>query len=164
MNRQENNEHRTLCARCGGQCCRTRPGIEAPERFLAQPDPAAALAALLIQNEWGLETHYGVPYTPGVTAPDPDRIIKYPRPLTIGEQDSENTDPSRSDDCIYLTPTGCSLTFEARPRMCRELVPDSCFECESPWGRREAALAWLLHQDMVLAASAALPAGEGSCP
>lgn len=160
MNRPENNEHRTLCARCGGQCCRTRPGIEAPERFLALPAPSEALAALLLQREWVLETHYGVPYTPGVTAPDPGRIIRYPRPATVTEQRAADEDHARSDDCIYLTPTGCRLTFEARPRMCRELQPDSCFECETPWGRREAALAWLPHQDLVLAASAALPAGE----
>ncbi len=164
MNELKNNEHQTLCARCGGQCCRTRPGIEAPERFLALPDPAAALAMLLLHTEWVLETHYGVPYTPGVTAPDPGRIIHYPRPATVGEQSRTGADQPSADDCIYLTPTGCSLAFEARPRMCRELVPDSCFECETPWGRREAALAWLPHQDIVLAATAALPLREGSVP
>lgn len=159
-----NNEHRSICARCGGQCCRTRPGIEAPERFLALPDPATALAELLLRHEWMLETHYGVPYTPGVTAPDPDRIIQYPRPATVIEQRADNKDQSRSDDCTYLTPTGCSLAFEARPRMCRELIPDSCFECESPWGRREAALAWLHHQDIIQAATAALVQQEGFHP
>lgn len=164
MNRLKNNEHQTLCARCGGQCCRTRPGIEAPERFLALPDPAAALATLLSQTEWVLETHYGVPYTPGVTAPDPDRIIQYPRPATMSEQGKDSVDITAADDCIYLTPTGCSLAFEARPRMCRELIPDSCFECETPWGRREAALAWLHHQDIIQAATAALVPQEGLRP
>jgi len=159
-----NNEHRSICARCGGQCCRTRPGIEAPDRFLAQTDPAAALTELLARREWVLETHYGVPYTPGVTAPDPGRIIHYPRPATVGEQSRSDADLSAADDCIYLTPTGCSLAFEARPRMCRELIPDSCFECETPWGRREAALAWLPHQDIVQAATAILQLREGSLP
>lgn len=162
MNKFKNNEHKTVCARCGGQCCRTRPGIESPERFMALPDPSAALATLLLQRKWGLETHYGVPYTPGVTAPDPDRIIKYPRPMTVGEQDPDNKDHSHPDDCIYLTPTGCELSFEDRPRMCRELIPDSAFECETPWGRREAALAWLPYQDIIVAASTKMQPKEGT--
>ena len=36
-----------MCAACGGDCCFTRPGLEAPDRFLAAPDPASALAAAL---------------------------------------------------------------------------------------------------------------------
>ena len=164
MNALTNNEHRSICARCGGQCCRTKPGIEAPEGFLALPDPAAALTELLARREWVLETHYGVPYTPGVTAPDPGRIIHYPRPATVGEQGDNGADHPSADDCIYLTVTGCSLAFEDRPRMCRELVPDSCFECESPWGRREAALAWLHHQDIIQTATAALVPQEGFRP
>ena len=164
MNALKNNEHQTLCARCGGQCCRTRPGIEAPDRFLALPDPAAALAGLLARSEWVLETHYGVPYTPGVTAPDPDRIIQYPRPATMSEQGTTSVDIIAADDCVYLTPTGCNQPFESRPRMCRELIPDSCFECETPWGRREAALAWLHHQDIIQTATAALVPKEGFRP
>ncbi|MDK9716803.1 MAG: hypothetical protein OEL57_02710 [Trichlorobacter sp.] len=164
MNALKNNEHRSICARCGGQCCRTRPGIESPERFQAQPDPATALAELLIRREWILETHYGVPYTPGVTAPDPDRIIQYPRPATMSEQSKNSAGITAADDCVYLTPVGCSLAFDSRPRMCRELIPDSCFECETPWGRREAALAWLHHQDIIQAASATLAVQKGSQP
>lgn len=46
MNALKNSEHRSNCARCGEERCRTRPGIEAPERFLALPNPAAASARL----------------------------------------------------------------------------------------------------------------------
>ena len=165
MTKPATNEHQTLCALCGGQCCRTRPGIESPERFLALPDPVAALAELFMQRSWTFETHYGVPYTPGITAPEPDRIIRYPRPTTIAEQSSDSIPPGTSDDCVYLTRTGCMLSFADRPRMCRELEPDSYFECESPWGRREAALAWLPYQSIMQAAlAAARPAQEGTPP
>lgn len=144
------NEDRSICARCGGHCCRTRPGIEGPERFLESPDPAASLAALLSGGRWVLELHLGVPYQPGETAPDPDRIIRYPRPATVNEQRQPGLDPlPETGDCIFLEHGGCSLPFHDRPRLCRELVPDICLECESPWGRREAALAWLPCQELI---------------
>lgn len=144
------NEDSSICARCGGHCCRTRPGIEGPERFLAAPDPASALAALLAGGKWVLEQHLGVPYQPGVTPPDPDRIIRYPRPATVHEHHWPGLEPlPDTGDCVYLEHDGCSLPFQDRPRLCRELVPDICLECESPWGRREAALAWLPCQDML---------------
>ena len=144
------NEDRSICARCGGHCCKTRPGIESPERFLASPDPAAALAQFLGSGNWVLEQHLGVPYQPGETAPDPERIIRYPRPATVMEQGRPGPTPlPDAADCIFLAADGCCLPISDRPRLCQELVPDICLECESPWGRREAALAWLNCQEII---------------
>ena len=80
----ENNERPDLCAACGGACCRTRPGIEAPGRFLATEDPAAALGAALSSREWLLAEHVGVPWVNGVPPPDEDRyrLIRY-RPYGV---------------------------------------------------------------------------------
>ena len=140
-----------LCARCGGQCCQTRPGIEEPERFLGNTgDLTQALAASLASGKWVLEEHWGIPYDPGTESPDPDRLIRYPRPATVFESSQPGFTPvPDSGACAFLTSTGCELPFEERPRLCRELQPDVCFECESPWGRREAALAWLPWQEQV---------------
>ncbi len=144
------NEDHSICARCGGHCCRTRPGIEGPERFLGSPDPAAALAQFLGSGNWVLEQHLGVPYQPGETAPDPERIIRYPRPATVLEHGKPGLAPlPDTADCVFLAADGCYLPFNDRPRLCRELVPDICLECESPWGRREAALAWLNYQEII---------------
>lgn len=144
------NEDLSICARCNGQCCRTKPGIEGPERFSAASDPAAALAELLASGRWVLEKHIGIPYQPGVTEPDPDRIICYPRPATVAESLRPGIDPlPETGECVFLEIDGCILAFEQRPRLCRELIPDVCFECESPWGRREAAMAWLPHQQII---------------
>lgn len=144
------NEDRQLCARCGGQCCRTKPGIEEPERFLNGNDLTDGLEQALTSSNWVMEEHLGIPYGPGETAPDPDRLIRYPRPATLAEQQQPGISPlPGSGVCVFLTDSGCRLPFAERPRLCRELVPDVCFECESPWGRREAALAWLPWQDQV---------------
>jgi Fe-S-cluster containining protein len=151
------NEDIQLCARCGGQCCLTKPGIEAPERFNASGDLAAALHDALASGNWVLEEHLGIPYQTESASPDPDRLIYYPRPATLAEQQQSAITPlPGSGVCVFLTDNGCQLAFAERPRLCRELVPDVCFECESPWGRREAALAWLPWQDHVTVARARL--------
>lgn len=141
------NENRTICGQCGGRCCHTRPGIEAPQRFLGSRQ-GDDLGALLRNRSWVLETHYGKPYTPGVTEPAPELIIRYPRPATMAETGTL-TDETAPDACIYLEAQGCRLDFAQRPRMCRELEPDSRFECRSGWDRRQAALDWLHYQHLI---------------
>ncbi len=148
---------RARCAECGGQCCQTRPGLEAPERFLAAADPAAALAAVLASGEWVLAEHVGVPWVDGVPPPEAERRrrILYPRPATVAERTAgQGRAGEAPGPCVFLAPAGCRLAFEDRPRMCQSLEPDALGDCEAPWGRREAALAWCPHQDLVAAALA----------
>ncbi|MDY0384709.1 hypothetical protein [Trichlorobacter sp.] len=144
------NEDMHLCARCGGQCCQTKPGIEAPERFVVNDSLVATLTQALATGNWVLEEHLGIPYQAGGVSPDPHRLIYYPRPATQQERElgGWSAQPG-SGSCVFLAAEGCRLPFAERPRLCQELVPDVCFECESPWGRREAALAWLPWQDQV---------------
>ena len=98
------NEDIQLCARCGGQCCLTKPGIEAPERFNATGDLTAALRDALASGNWVLEEHRGIPYGPGETAPDPDRLIYYPRPATLAERQQPGITPlPGSGVCVFLT-------------------------------------------------------------
>jgi Fe-S-cluster containining protein len=160
--RQAGNERRDLCAECGGQCCRTRPGLEAPERFLSAPEPAAALAEALASGDWVLAEHVGVPWVDGVEPPEAERrrLIRYPRPATLAER-AEGAPSDALAPCTYLGAEGCRLAFEARPRMCRAVVPTPGFECEGDWGRLEAALAWLPHQAWVERARALAAARRG---
>lgn len=148
---RKNNEDRTICGACGGECCRTRPGIESPERFLAAANPAEELAHLLASGLWVLDTHYGVPYDPEKGEKgDPDRIILYPRPATRQEraEGSLQVVPG-AGECVLLGDRGCTLPFEERPRACRALEPASDFACTSSWTRFDAAREWQHHQDMV---------------
>lgn len=156
------NERRDLCAECGGQCCRTRPGIEAPERFLASPEPEQLLALALATGDWVLAEHVGVPWVDGVEPPLEERrlLIRYPRPATLVERGQGGAPRDDLAPCAFLGDEGCRLPFADRPRMCRALVPTPGFECEGDWGRREAALAWRPHQDLVERARAL--AGVGS--
>jgi Fe-S-cluster containining protein len=154
------NERPARCAECGGQCCNTRPGLEAPERFLEAENPVSALAEALASGEWVLVTHLGVPWVDGVPPPESERrrILYYPRPATVRERGTgrADTDPSASP-CVFLGRTGCRLDFEARPRQCRSLEPAVDFDCQADFGRLEAALAWRPHQGLVQAAVGRLP-------
>jgi len=152
----ENNERPALCAACGGECCRHRPGIEAPDRFLAAADPAAALSAALTSGDWVLVRHVGVPWVDGKPPPDEDRyrVIQYPRPATVAEREQgEAFRGGEESPCVFLAPGGCTFRFEERPRMCQSLEPSAGGECEAGWDQRSAALAWLPFQDLVTEAS-----------
>lgn len=156
---QVREQVRARCAACGGQCCQTRPGLEAPERFLDATDPVAALAAALASGEWVLAEHLGVPWVDGVPPPEAERrrLIRYPRPATVPERAARALLADAAPaPCVFLAPDGCRLAPDARPRLCRSLEPDALGDCEAPWGRREAALAWLGHQPLVEAALARL--------
>lgn len=160
----ENNERPDLCAACGGACCRTRPGIEAPGRFLSAADPEGALAAALDSGDWLLAEHMGLPWVDGVPPPEEDRyrVIRYPRPATVveraasgalaGKAPEGRAEEAGFSDCVFLEPGGCRLPFPDRPRMCRSLEPAADGDCVASWGRREAALAWSRHQGLVEAA------------
>lgn len=158
----DDNERPDLCAACGGECCRTRPGIEAPVRFLSDEHPAAALAAALRSRAWVLAEHVGVPWVNGIPPPDEDRyrILRYARPATRAEHEAGGQVPEgEASNCVFLEAAGCRLPFPERPRMCRSLEPSADGECTSAWDRRSAALAWLPHQGLVAAALAMLDGG-----
>jgi hypothetical protein len=146
------NERPDLCARCGGSCCRTRPGVEAPERFLAAPDPAAALAEALASGDWVLARQVGAAWVDGVPPPDEERwrVVRVPRPATRAERAAGAVAPGPDPSpCVFLGEAGCRLPFADRPRMCRDLEPWANGECVPAWDLPEAARAWAPRQALV---------------
>ena len=128
------NERPGICAGCG-ECCRTRPGAEAPERFLADPDPAAALARALASRDWVLARHV---------------TTRYPRPATVAERAGGVVHAGAElSPCVFLEPSGCRLSFADRPRMCRDLEPWANGDCQSTWDLPQAAEAWEPWQALV---------------
>lgn len=158
-----NNECFRLCTLCGGECCKTKPGIEAPERFVRGSSVETLLTEALSSGLWVLDRHRGVP-TAAETKPDErDRFITiwYPRPATIRER-SEGAlfGSGEAGACVFLTESGCRLSFADRPLMCSALEPDVAFECSSSWTRLDAALAWLPFRQQVINVLKGLPQAE----
>ncbi len=145
-------ERPDLCAPCGGACCRTRPGVESPERFLSAADPAGALAEALASGDWVLARQHGVRWEGGTPPPDDVRWreIRVPRPATVAERGAGLADPGpEPSPCVFLGDGGCRLSFGARPRMCRDLEPWADGECVAGWDLPDAARAWAPHQELV---------------
>ena len=146
------NERPDLCAPCGGACCNARPGVEAPERFLAASDPAAALAAAIASGDWVLARQVGMAWEDGRPPPDADRwrVVRIPRPATVAESArGAATTGLEPSPCVFLAPGGCRLPFPDRPRMCRELEPWANGECVATWDLPDAARAWAPWQSLV---------------
>ena len=128
------NERPDLCAACG-ECCRTRPGAEEPGRFLAAPDPAAALAHALASGDWVLARLAG---------------IRYPRPATVAERATGTVHRgAEASPCVFLGEAGCLLPFSDRPRMCRELEPWANGDCQAGWDLPQVTQAWAPWQGLV---------------
>jgi len=136
------NENPALCRRCGGECCQTLPGFDAPDRYLSSDDPPGLLARFLDSGEWVLSPH---PWRIG----DDWVTIHYPRPATVEEHSAGATYARTLGRCVFHTDTGCRLTFPQRPTLCRLLTPDPSLDCSSPWTKRDAAIAWLPHQELI---------------
>ncbi len=151
LDQSTSNESKQICSSCGGDCCRTKPGIEAPERFQAGEELAESLAEHLASGYWVLDHHYGLPPTqdsPGIPAADLE--LFYPRPANRGELHMESNLPAeKAMECVFLDHSGCRLPFAERPLMCRALKPAADFNCSSDWTRREAALSWYPWQQEV---------------
>ncbi|MEI6224395.1 MAG: hypothetical protein WCS72_06560 [Deltaproteobacteria bacterium] len=129
------NERPGLCASCG-DCCRTRPGVEEPARFLASPDPAAEVARALDSGDWVLSRVAGV---------------RCPRPATIVEKETGRVhEGAETAACVFLGEAGCRLPFADRPRMCRELEPWANGDCRPGWDLPDAARAWAPWQSILL--------------
>lgn len=144
---------KATCAECGGECCKSMPGIYSPEDFGA-PDrvvmkrriEAAFLANTACVDWW--EGKLGGAYSP-----------KHVRPQ-IARAYGRLRDPSWGGECSLLTPTGCSLAHDDRPYGCRALKPKAEFygTCTMPKDykdpKKSGTMQWVKYQDVIEAALA----------
>ncbi len=152
----DSNERAEVCRACGGECCRTRPGAESPERFLAEPDPVGALALALDSGDWVVAHRVGIPFEDGTPPPEEIRwrTILYVRPASRAERHGDGAPAQFGSQCVFLGESGCRLSFADRPRVCQSLEPWADGECRAGWDEGAAAKAWLAHQDLLARAQA----------
>ena len=164
-----------LCAPCGGACCKRCPGGTSPEDWGA-PDRAAMterLRAAFATGRWAVDRWYGEDWRSEEALRDDVLFVR------AAEKGSESAsyvyDELEGDDydgdiisrmvarmsppshpCTFHGPTGCELTFEARPIECRALEPKPVpagkrgHPCEAhAGGKRERAIEWAPYQDLL---------------
>lgn len=113
------NENKALCSACQGRCCKSLPGCFLPEDFME----GGKVDWQAIEN--GLQKgKFSIDYWEEREGPS----LYFLRPATKSHME-RNTHPTRwvdaswGGECVFLTETGCSLSPQARPAGCLDLVP-----------------------------------------
>lgn len=149
-----------VCTACGGNCCKSGPGITRPEDW-GGPDRASMLqrlkAAFATEN-YSIDWYEG---DPRKQPPKGERLSRcmYVRPATAKAR-GRLFDPSWGGTCTLLTPTGCKLEHDARPYECRALKPLPPEERKKGKGcggpdidKRVMSELWIPYQDVITAAA-----------
>jgi len=106
------------CEECKGHCCKAYPGACLPED-ISRLFPSSSLDKSVKQ---ALDSgNFAVDW---YEAADP---IYYVRPAIVG--DDRKFSPSWGGQCVLLTDTGCSLSFDLRPNDCKCVQPSKDHRC-----------------------------------
>jgi hypothetical protein len=117
------NQNASLCAPCGGKCCKRAPGKYVPSDFGETRDEIIAnVAAALAIGTTALDYY---------EAHDDRPEIYFPRPAIVGHE-GERVHASWGGQCTHLTETGCAMPFVKRPFQCRILQPGAGSQCILP--------------------------------
>lgn len=134
----------SICTPCGGRCCKTKPGITAPEEWGA-PDVEVMhmrLAAAFRSGKYAIDWWEG-------EFPDTDVISpRYVRPAIEGDRGIEDPAWAGSGSCVFLSGKGCELEHDARPLQCRTLIPSADGKCKAPEGVKhtDTIASWIPYQ------------------
>ena len=134
-----NNENKSLCSSCGGNCCKHMPGI-------VHPDEVVSINDLLDTGKYAIDWWEGDPRE------DRDDVGQsyYIRPKTKGSEE-HLLDGSWGGECVFLTNKGCELSFNERPYDCRMLEPSSGDSCDTVGvEKQEMVVLWMEHNNTIL--------------
>lgn len=136
-----------LCKKCGGRCCKKLPGGAWPEDLMIDNECFEdVLFKLFVSGNWVIDWWEGDPREGKY---DMDRGY-FVRPAIVNCE--RVFDPSYGGKCCFLSADGCLLSFEKRPRECRDLIPNENGKCffDGIYGKKSAAIAWIPFYNMLL--------------
>jgi len=139
------------CTACGGKCCQKSAGGYDPDDLA--PVTTESLARRFTDGIYAIDWWEG-DVRPGKESWSTSMFI---RPAHRGV--TALRDPSWGGICVHWNAAkGCCFEWQHRPRNCRELVPSENYPdgCHGPFGKEEAALAWVPYQDVIVEAEALL--------
>ena len=113
----ETESTRAICAKCGGKCCQTTPGLAWPSDF--KPDVEESVRAAVKTGRWVLRQVDGV-WVVTPRGKEPNRITYEGYAYWDG------------GPCTFWSAAGgCALPYKERPRECRMLEPQKNGSCIS---------------------------------
>ncbi len=137
MKNVENNENPSVCAKCGGKCCKHYGGLFHPKDF----EEISEEALIKIIDKGGISIDWL----------EPDEDFGYGQRiyfLRMRHVDAAVIDPAFMGTCVHLTPTGCDLPFDQRAYGCKSLEVDDEMNCSKGcYDKYMAAADWLAYQD-----------------
>lgn len=154
-----NNECKSICAECKGNCCRHIAGIYHPDQIKAQIGDITyeSLKKFIDTGKVSIDWYEDIAEFYEFDDEDiknldnrvgPEGYYLRPRHLH-----SPIIDPSFGGCCIHWSlEKGCELSFEKRPLECQLFIPGSSRVCEEYYdssivsehfGKKEAYKAWL---------------------
>ena len=134
------NENTALCAECGGRCCK-RMGCEASvsDVFGKRKPSIEKLKDFLATGGFAIDSWEGDPTAGG------RELTFFVRAAHKGV--THLYDPSWGGECVFITPTGCALSWAKRPYGGKALVPDRP-HCHTTYSKRDCAIDWYPYQWM----------------
>lgn len=139
---------KSICARCGGKCCKHMPGITHPSQWGSDPvEMETTLLPALRSGAYCIDFWEGSP----IAGVEMDRA-EFVRASIKGN--TKLVDPAWSGECIFLADTGCTLYDEQRPLECKLMNPHG--EAGHPYcstslteSKRSFAIEWLRYADLL---------------
>lgn len=144
----ENNENRELCAKCGGECCKSMGCTFSPNDF-KEEITKNSMIKLLETGLVSIDCYDGDP-TKDENDYSGDYInAYYPRIRNLPTKFSqaELVEYSWSGQCGLLKEDGCRLSFEYRPYQAKVLIPNEN-GCECAYSKQKCAIDWLPYHDI----------------
>lgn len=127
-------ENKSLCAACGGKCCKSGPCFFMPEDF--KDLSVEGLLKEFKEKDYLCICLEDVPFI-SIRLEQWKKVID---PLTY----------YRGGTCPLLTPSGCPFSYEERPTSAKLLVPSPNNDCESILPDYKVDLEWLPYRPVLL--------------
>ena len=153
-------EDRSICAACGGYCCKRVPGAALPGDFGDGKEMIEArVSTALATGYWAIDWWDGDPRE-GETEMGRAFFLRPSTKEDAHRRIFRGLWPSEGGGCVFLRSNGCSLEHDQRPFTCRELVPveggRGCYSSDEmlkrPGGensKRVCTLEWLPYQQLL---------------
>ena len=134
-----------ICRNCGGCCCKGYSGAYHPlDLGISKDDPDDVVMNKLeaiINPVIKDSPQISIDWYEGFVNPNGKEVKGFfIRPRHVG---GDIVDPSYGEQCSNLTDSGCKLSWDQRPWICKALIPNTAHACHSGFDSKlEAAKAW----------------------
>jgi hypothetical protein len=133
-----NNENKVICSACNGKCCRNM-GCHCSPEDIGEITFETILEFINTGN-------FSIDWWEGDVLDKNRDKTYYLRARNI---DAGTIDPSWGGRCKLLTPTGCLLPFEKRPKGGRAVTPVKTFDCKGDYSKKECCVDWYPYQNIL---------------